>query len=94
MRAVRSGEPLVDRLRANQHEVFALTQSRDSAAVLTEIGAEPVIAIVDGHPSPQEVWLTGVVEEMPTGPNFLGWARPQVQAAPAAPAATVLAGAN
>ena len=31
-------------LRANQHEVFALTQSRDSAAVLKEIGAEPVIA--------------------------------------------------
>ena len=32
------------RLRANQHEVFALTQSRDSAAVLKDIGAEPVIA--------------------------------------------------
>jgi hypothetical protein len=36
------GRALVHRLRANQHEVFALTQSRDSAAVLTEIGAEPV----------------------------------------------------
>ncbi|KUH91836.1 DUF4226 domain-containing protein [Mycobacterium sp. IS-1556] len=44
-----------------------------------------------------KVWLNGQVtpvEEMPTGPNFLGWARPQVQTAPAAPAATVLAGAN
>src|SRR5215831_4102393 len=38
------GRALVPRLRANQHEVFALTQSRDSAAVLKEIGAEPVIA--------------------------------------------------
>src|SRR5205807_9259273 len=38
-------------LRANQHEVFALTQSRDSAAVLKEIGAEPVIAdALDGPP--------------------------------------------
>ena len=34
------GRALVRRLRANQHEVFALTQSRDSAAVLKEIGAE------------------------------------------------------
>jgi nucleoside-diphosphate-sugar epimerase len=38
------GRALVRRLRANRHEVFALTQSRDSAAVLKEIGAEPVIA--------------------------------------------------
>ncbi len=38
------GRALVRRLRANQHEAFALTQSRDSAAVLKEIGAEPVIA--------------------------------------------------
>jgi nucleoside-diphosphate-sugar epimerase len=38
------GRALVRRLRANPHEVFALTQSRDSAAVLKEIGAEPVIA--------------------------------------------------
>ena len=38
------GRALVRRLRANQHEVFALTQSRDSAAVLKGIGAEPVIA--------------------------------------------------
>src|SRR5215469_2411226 len=38
------GRALVRRLRANQHEVFALTQSRDSAAVLKEIGAEPDIA--------------------------------------------------
>jgi uncharacterized protein YbjT (DUF2867 family) len=34
------GRALVRRLRANQHEVFALTQSRDSGAVLKEIGAE------------------------------------------------------
>src|SRR5262249_3934564 len=38
------GRPLVRRLRENQHEVFALTRSRDSAPVLKEIGAEPVIA--------------------------------------------------
>src|SRR6516162_1889426 len=38
------GRPLVRRLRANQHEVFALTRSPDSAPALTEIGAEAVIA--------------------------------------------------
>lgn len=40
-----------------------------------------------------KVWLNGQVtpvEQMPTGPNFLGWARPQTQTAPPA---TVLAGA-
>jgi 2-alkyl-3-oxoalkanoate reductase len=37
------GRPLVRRLRANQHEVFALTRSPDSAP-LKENGAEPVIA--------------------------------------------------
>jgi nucleoside-diphosphate-sugar epimerase len=38
------GRPLVRRLRANQHEVFALTRSPDSAPALKEIGVEPVIA--------------------------------------------------
>jgi len=38
------GRPLVRRLRANQHEVFALTRSPDSAPALREIGAEAVIA--------------------------------------------------
>jgi 2-alkyl-3-oxoalkanoate reductase len=38
------GHPLVRRLRANQHEVFALTRSPDSAPALKEIGAETVIA--------------------------------------------------
>ena len=38
------GRRLVRRLEADQHDVFALTQSRDSAAVVKEIGAEPVIA--------------------------------------------------
>jgi nucleoside-diphosphate-sugar epimerase len=38
------GRPLVRRLRANQHEVFALALSPDSAPALKEIGAEPVIA--------------------------------------------------
>ena len=38
------GRPLVRRLRANQHEVFALTQSHDSGPALKENGAEPVIA--------------------------------------------------
>ncbi|MDT5078144.1 MAG: hypothetical protein QOJ80_2781 [Mycobacterium sp.] len=41
-----------------------------------------------------KVWLNGQVtpvEQMPTGPNFLGWARPQIQTAPSA---TVLAGAH
>src|SRR5215831_9109000 len=36
------GRPLVRRLRANQHEVFALARSPEPA--LKEIGAEPVIA--------------------------------------------------
>ena len=39
------GRPLVHRLRANQHEVFALTRSFDPAP-LKEIGAEPVIVDV------------------------------------------------
>ena len=38
------GRALVRRLRANQHEVFALTQSHDSGPALKENGAEPVIA--------------------------------------------------
>src|SRR5512133_4384531 len=38
------GRALVRHLRANKHELFALSQSRDSARVLKEIGAEPVIA--------------------------------------------------
>jgi nucleoside-diphosphate-sugar epimerase len=38
------GRPLVRRLRANQHEVFALSRSPDSASALKEIDAEPVIA--------------------------------------------------
>jgi 2-alkyl-3-oxoalkanoate reductase len=38
------GRPLLRRLKANQHEVFALTRSPDSAPTLKEIGAEPVIA--------------------------------------------------
>ena len=41
-----------------------------------------------------KVWLNGQVtpaSEMPTGPNFLGWARPQVETVPSA---TVLAGAS
>ncbi len=38
------GRPLVRRLRANQHEVFAFTRSSDSAPALKEIGVEPVIA--------------------------------------------------
>jgi nucleoside-diphosphate-sugar epimerase len=37
------GRPLVRRLRANQHEVFALSRSPNSAS-LQQIGAEPVIA--------------------------------------------------
>ena len=38
------GRPSIRRLSANQHEVFALTRSPDSAAALEEIGAKPVIA--------------------------------------------------
>jgi nucleoside-diphosphate-sugar epimerase len=38
------GRPLVRRLRANQHEVFALARSPDSTPALNEIGAEAVIA--------------------------------------------------
>ena len=37
------GRPLVHRLRANQHEVFALSRSPGSAR-LGEIDAEPVVA--------------------------------------------------
>jgi nucleoside-diphosphate-sugar epimerase len=40
------GQPLVRRLTARQHEVFALTRSPESAAALNEIGAEAVIADV------------------------------------------------
>jgi 2-alkyl-3-oxoalkanoate reductase len=40
------GRPLVRRLRANQHEVFALTRSPDAVAALKEIGAEAVFADV------------------------------------------------
>src|SRR5262245_8788286 len=38
------GRPSVRRLRANQHEVFALTRSPDAAPALQEIGAEAVFA--------------------------------------------------
>jgi NAD(P)-dependent dehydrogenase (short-subunit alcohol dehydrogenase family) len=38
------GRPSVRRLRANQHEVFALARSPDSAPALKQIGAEAVIA--------------------------------------------------
>jgi 2-alkyl-3-oxoalkanoate reductase len=38
------GRPLVRRLRANQHEVFALARSPDSAPALKDIGVEPVSA--------------------------------------------------
>ena len=38
------GRPLVRRLRANQHEVFALARSPDSVSALKEIGAEAIIA--------------------------------------------------
>jgi len=38
------GRPLVRRLRANQHEVFALTRSPAAVPALEEIGAEGVIA--------------------------------------------------
>ena len=38
------GRALVRRLRADRHEVFALTRSRDSAPELKQLGAEPVIA--------------------------------------------------
>jgi 2-alkyl-3-oxoalkanoate reductase len=37
------GQPLVRRLRASQHDVFALTQSPHSDLALKEIGAEPVV---------------------------------------------------
>jgi len=38
------GRPLVRRLRANQHEVFALTRSPNFAPALKEIGAEAIAA--------------------------------------------------
>ena len=36
------GRPLVRRVRAKQHEVFALTRSPDSVPALKQIGAEAV----------------------------------------------------
>ena len=38
------GRLSIRRLQANQHEVFALTRSPDSAPELREIGVEAVIA--------------------------------------------------
>jgi 2-alkyl-3-oxoalkanoate reductase len=38
------GRPSIRHMQANQHEVFALTRSPDSAPALREIGAEAVIA--------------------------------------------------
>jgi NAD(P)-dependent dehydrogenase (short-subunit alcohol dehydrogenase family) len=38
------GRPLVLRLRANRHEVFALARSPDSAPALKDIGAEAIVA--------------------------------------------------
>ena len=38
------GRPSIRRLQANQHEVFALARSPDSASALKEIGAEAIIA--------------------------------------------------
>lgn len=37
------GRPLVRRLKANQHEIFALTRAPNPAR-LKEIGAEPLVA--------------------------------------------------
>lgn len=51
------GRPLVRRLRANQHEVFALTRSPDSASALKEIGAEAIVAdAVDAAAVKAAVW--------------------------------------
>jgi 2-alkyl-3-oxoalkanoate reductase len=38
------GRPLVRRLTANRHEVFAITRSSDSAPALKQIGAQAIIA--------------------------------------------------
>jgi nucleoside-diphosphate-sugar epimerase len=38
------GRPLVCRLRADQHEVFALARSLGSTAALKQIGAETIIS--------------------------------------------------
>jgi len=43
------GRPLVQHLRANQHEVFALTRSPESASTPNAIGAEVILAdVLDG----------------------------------------------
>ena len=57
------GRALVRRLRANQHEVFALTQSRDSAAVLKEIGAELGASAPRGPPGGRCPGLADYVRE-------------------------------
>jgi nucleoside-diphosphate-sugar epimerase len=38
------GRPLIRRLRLNQHEVFALARSKDSAGLFDETGVEVIIA--------------------------------------------------
>ena len=53
------GRALVRRLRANQHEVFALTQSHDSAAVLKEIGTELWHRLLRGRCPGLEPYVTG-----------------------------------
>jgi hypothetical protein len=76
------GAPVHDPVSPSQLKVMDYAQFTDHR----------VMALGNG-----KAWLNGQVtpvEEMPTGPNFLGWARPQIQTAPAVPAATVLAGAN
>ena len=73
------GAPVNDPVSPNQLKLMDYAQFTDHR----------VMALGGG-----KVWLNGQVtpvEEMPTGPNFLGWARPQVATAPAA---TVLAGAH
>ena len=67
------GRPLVRRLRANQHEVFALTRSPDSAPALKEIGAEPVIAdALDAaavKAAVGRIWPDAVINELTSLPR-------------------------
>jgi hypothetical protein len=79
LKVLPPGAPVNDPVSPNQLKFMDYAQFTDHR----------VMALGGG-----KVWLNGQVtpiEEMPTGPNFLAWARPQVETAPAA---TVLAGAR
>jgi nucleoside-diphosphate-sugar epimerase len=67
------GRPLVRRLRASRHEVFALARSPDSKPALKEMGAEPVIAdALDAaavKAAVGRIWPDAVINELTSLPR-------------------------